>query len=149
ARALRPVEDESAIVRFEWKPNLPVLGRKYGSGVADIRKGLAGLDLPTPSDAEPRLREALERREAPAARSAVAEAVRSGRSREVAGYTLEREDILLEPVDAEGYARATEAGYTVAVTTEITPELADEGLAREIVRRLQDLRREAGFDLSD
>jgi isoleucyl-tRNA synthetase len=35
------------------------------------------------------------------------------------------------------------------VTTAITPELADEGLARELVRRIQDMRREAGFDLAD
>jgi isoleucyl-tRNA synthetase len=37
----------------------------------------------------------------------------------------------------------------VAVSTVITPELADEGLAREVVRRIQDMRREAGFELSD
>ena len=48
-----------------------------------------------------------------------------------------------------GFASASESGYTVAVSTAITPELADEGLAREVVRRLQDMRREAGFDLAD
>src|SRR6185503_7200651 len=46
-------------------------------------------------------------------------------------------------------ASAQEAVYTVAVTTSISPELADEGLARELVRRIQDLRREADFALSD
>jgi hypothetical protein len=46
-------------------------------------------------------------------------------------------------------AAAQEAGYTAAVSTTITPELADEGMGREIVRRLQDMRREAGFDLAD
>jgi isoleucyl-tRNA synthetase len=79
----------------------------------------------------------------------VADTVRRGRNLSVAGHELEPEDVLLEPMDAEGYATSTESGYTVAVATTITPELADEGLARELVRRLQDLRREAGFELSD
>ncbi len=79
----------------------------------------------------------------------VADTVRRGRNLAVGGNELEPGDILLEPLDAEGFATATESGYTVAIATTITPELADEGLAREIVRRLQDLRREAGFDLSD
>ncbi|MFQ5987416.1 MAG: class I tRNA ligase family protein, partial [Dehalococcoidia bacterium] len=49
----------------------------------------------------------------------------------------------------EGYALATEGGYTVAVTTEISPELADEGMARELVHRLQTMRKHAGFDIAD
>ena len=48
-----------------------------------------------------------------------------------------------------GYAVAEEAGYAVAVSTEITAELADEGLAREIVRHVQELRKSAGFDIAD
>ena len=126
AKALRVVDDESDVVRWNVKPNLPVLGKKYGSALAEIRKALAAMD--------PR---------------EVADTVRRGRNLTVTSYDLEPADILLEPLDAEGFASATESGYTVAVATTITPELADEGLAREIVRRLQDLRREADFDLSD
>ena len=48
-----------------------------------------------------------------------------------------------------GFAAAEEAGYAVAVTTEITPELADEGLARELVRRIQEMRKSAGFEIAD
>jgi len=47
------------------------------------------------------------------------------------------------------YRSAEEAGYTVAVDTTITPELADEGVARELVRRIQNLRRAADFELTD
>jgi isoleucyl-tRNA synthetase len=126
ARALELLEDETAVVRYDVKPNLPVLGKKYGAEVAAIRAALAQL---------------------PAAE--VAEAVRRGRPVQVAGHELLPEDILLQAQDTAGYATAAEAGYTVAISTTITPELADEGLAREIVRRLQDMRREAGFDLSD
>lgn len=126
AKALDLLDDETAVVTYDVKPNLPVLGKKYGSEVAAIRAGLAAI--------------------APAE---VAEAVRRGRNVSVAGKDLEPEDILLQAQDTTGYAAAQEAGYTVAVTTAISPELADEGLARELVRRIQDMRREAGFDLSD
>jgi len=52
-------------------------------------------------------------------------------------------------VPESGWALAESGSTVVAISTTITPELADEGLAREVVRRLQDMRREAGFDLSD
>ena len=126
ARELVLLEDETAVVAYDVKPNLPVLGKKYGAEVAAIRAGLAAL--------------------APAE---VAEAVRRSRNVTVAGKELEPEDILLQAQDTEGFAAAQEAGYTVAVSTTITAELADEGLARELVRRIQDMRREAGFELAD
>jgi isoleucyl-tRNA synthetase len=108
------------------KPNLPALGRKYGAGVATIRQGLAAIPP-----------------------AAVAELVRRGQTVPVEGYDLEPEDILLEAKDHAGFAVAVDSGYAVAVATTITPELADEGLAREVVRRIQDMRRDAGFDLAD
>jgi len=126
AHRLTLLDDETAVVSYDVKPNLPVLGKKYGAEVQKIRAGLAALPP-----------------------AAVAEAVRRGRPVAVAGKELEPEDILLQAQDADGFAAAQEAGYTVAVTTTITPELADEGLARELVRSLQDMRREAGFELSD
>ncbi|MEO8539656.1 MAG: isoleucine--tRNA ligase [bacterium] len=126
AKTLTLLDDETAVVRYDVKPNLPVLGKKYGAEVQAIRSGLASL-----------------------APVEVAEAVRRGRTVVVAGKELEAEDILLQAQDTDGFAAAQEAGYTVAVTTAITPELADEGLARELVRRIQDMRREAGFDLAD
>ena len=125
AKALDLLDDETAVVTYDVKPNLPVLGKKYGAEVAAIRAGLAAI--------------------APAE---VAEAVRRGRNVSVAGKDLEPEDILLQAQDTAGYAAAQEAGYTVAVSTAISPELADEGLARELVRRIQDMRRDAGFDLA-
>lgn len=126
AKQLRILEDETEVVAYDVKPNLPVLGPKHGQALGAIRQGLAALD---PAE--------------------VAAAVRRGRSVTVAGIALEPGDILLQAQDREGYAAAQEAGYTVAVATAVTPELADEGLAREIVRRLQDLRREAGLELAD
>lgn len=125
-KTLRLTGDETEVVIYDVKPNLPVLGRKYGAGVAAIRAALNAL--------EP---------------GAVAEAVRRGRGIKTGDYQLNAEDVLLAASDAPGFAAASEAGYTVAIATTLTPELEDEGLARELVRRIQDMRREAGFDLAD
>ncbi len=57
---------------------------------------------------------------------------------------------MLVSVEAtEGWSAAEESGYVALIDTRITPELAGEGLARELVRRLQDLRREAGLEVTD
>ena len=53
------------------------------------------------------------------------------------------------PDDAAGYAMAREGDYWVAIATGLSPELVAEGAAREIVRRLQNMRRSAGFDIAN
>ena len=65
------------------------------------------------------------------------------------GFELQPDELLVTMTGKPGYAVAEEAGYAVAVTTEITPELADEGLARELVRRIQEMRKSAGFEIAD
>jgi isoleucyl-tRNA synthetase len=67
----------------------------------------------------------------------------------VDGIELQPDELLVTLSGKPGYAVAEEAGYAVAITTDITPELADEGLARELVRRIQEMRKSAGFDISD
>ncbi|GAB4329745.1 MAG: isoleucine--tRNA ligase [Dehalococcoidia bacterium] len=126
AKRLTILGDETAVVSYEVKPNLPVLGPRLGPALGEVRKALATMPA-----------------------GDIVAAVRRGNAVSLAGHELQPSDFLLEAHAVEGYAVAEEAGYTVAVTTEITPELAQEGLAREVVRRIQDLRREAGFHLSD
>ncbi len=53
------------------------------------------------------------------------------------------------PVDSPGYSSAVEGDYWVAVATDLSPELEAEGIAREVVRRLQTMRRSAGLDITD
>ena len=125
-KALATLEDEAGVVTFDVKPNLPVLGPRLGREVGAVRSALAALDA-----------------------GEVAAAVRAGQNVTVAGHDLAPDDFLVEMRESEGYAVASEAGYTVAIATAVTPELADEGVARELVRHIQDLRREADFDLSD
>ncbi|MBI4498127.1 MAG: isoleucine--tRNA ligase, partial [Chloroflexi bacterium] len=62
---------------------------------------------------------------------------------------LQPEDVTTALEPHAGWALASEGGYTVGVSTALTPELREEGLARELVHRLQTLRRAAGFDIAD
>jgi isoleucyl-tRNA synthetase len=59
------------------------------------------------------------------------------------------EEILIESSSPEGFAVAESGGYVVALNTELTPELISEGLARDLVRTVQDTRKDAGLQISD
>jgi isoleucyl-tRNA synthetase len=70
---------------------------------------------------------------------------------EVAGQAipLEGDDILIETHSAEGYSCEADSGYLTALDTTLNDELIAEGLAREIVRSVQDARKQAGLEVSD
>ncbi len=64
-------------------------------------------------------------------------------------FELGREQVIVQQTGAEGYAVAETAGYLAALKTELTDDLIQEGLAREVVRRIQNLRRDAELNISD
>jgi isoleucyl-tRNA synthetase len=64
-------------------------------------------------------------------------------------YTLEIEDVEIIPVDIPGWKVANEGPLTVALDVTITPDLKEEGLARELVNRIQNIRKEKEFDITD
>ena len=67
----------------------------------------------------------------------------------MSGFTLEPEEVNLEAVEKEGVSVAAEGDYVVGIPTIISEELAKEGMARELVHRLQTMRRSAGFEVVD
>ena len=73
--------------------------------------------------------------------------VENGRHVQLEDFELLPDEVLVNQIPVEGYATASEGGYTVAVATEITPELQREGVARELVHHIQNLRKDAGFDV--
>jgi isoleucyl-tRNA synthetase len=68
---------------------------------------------------------------------------------EGAEVELTPDQVLVQEQPQEGLAVASEKGVTVAVDIVLTPELVAEGLARDVIRRVQNLRKEAGFNLDD
>jgi isoleucyl-tRNA synthetase len=125
-KQLHVIEEDSDFFDYQVLPNLPVLGPKYGKDVGRIQNALRQVD-----------------------KAALVRDVSAGRGVTLDGIELLPDELLVSMSGKPGYAVAEEGGYAVAVTTEITPELADEGLARELVRRIQEMRKSAGFDIAD
>ena len=117
------------IIAYDLKPNLGVVGPKDGRLVPGIRAALA--------QAPPGV----------GAKAAAGEPV----SVEVDGeeITLSTDELLVEPKEREGYALEREGGLSVALDTRLDKELLDEGLVRELVHKVQNLRREKGFEIEE
>ncbi len=118
-----------ALGRFRAKPNYRVLGPRLGPAVKDLAAALASDDGS--------LAGALARGERVTVDTA------SG------PIELAPEDVDLSRETLEGWGVASEGGVTVALELEVTPELRLEGLARELIRLVQEARREAGLEVSD
>ena len=80
---------------------------------------------------------------------AIALRVRGGSAVQVGGYELQPEEVTVNTSDRPGFSSAVEPSLMVTVSTELTDELAQEGVARELVHRIQNMRRSAGFDIAD
>jgi isoleucyl-tRNA synthetase len=125
-KSVEVASDAGERVRYTLRPNLPVLGPRLGSDVGKVRQALQTADG-----------------------SEVARRMRAGQPVEVAGFELAASDVLLSVDASEGWAAAEDGGYIAVIDSTLTPELELEGMARELVRRFQDLRREAGLEISD
>ena len=62
---------------------------------------------------------------------------------------LEKADLLIEMVQAEGYVANSDKGITVVMDTKLTPELIEEGFVRELVSKIQTMRKDTGFEVMD
>ena len=121
-------EDESALVTYEARPNLKLLGPRLGKRLGEVRKELAGLS---------------------SEQLAVVVAGGSVPSGVVEDLAYDAETLLVDRRSREGLAVATESGVTVALDLELTEDLRREGLAREVVNRVQGLRKDRGLALDD
>ena len=110
------------------KPNLPVLGPRHGKNLGQIKKGLQSLD-----------------------EAALAAFEADGHVQlDVAGekLSLSGEDLLVEYQGREGFAVSAEGGYLAALDSTLTPELVQEGLAREVINRIQNQRKQEGLEVT-
>jgi isoleucyl-tRNA synthetase len=132
------VDDVSDLVTYRLLPDNKVLGPRFGKQFPAVRAALAAQD---PLAAVRRLRAKLPLR--------LELGLSEAEGVEGEEVELSPDEVLVREEPQEGLAVASERGVTVAMDVVITPELAAEGLAREVVRRVQNLRKEAGFNLDD
>jgi isoleucyl-tRNA synthetase len=129
-KAFEFVEEAGKLVNYHVLPDNKLLGPKYGAQFPKVRAALMAADPTT-----------------------VAAAVLAGTPLvfTVDGQTVELapNEVLVQTSPVEGLAVATDKGISVAVDATLTPALKAEGLAREIVRRVQDMRKKAGFNIED
>jgi isoleucyl-tRNA synthetase len=124
------VEQAERLVNYRLMPDNKLLGPRFGAQFPKVRAALAEADA-----------------------SRVAASVNSGQpvQIEVDGQVVELapEEILVQTEPVEGLAVAADKIITVAVDADLTPALRAEGLAREVVRRVQAMRKDAGFNIED
>jgi isoleucyl-tRNA synthetase len=124
------VQDAESLLAYRILPDNRLLGPKYG---ADFPKIQAALSKKDPDQ--------------------ITELVNEGKSVPLdlddKQITLKPEEIIIRTEAAEGLSTVDSKLLSVAIETEITPDLRSEGLAREIVRRIQDFRKQADFDIAD
>ncbi|MBO0770758.1 MAG: isoleucine--tRNA ligase [Actinobacteria bacterium] len=120
----------SDLVDHEAKANFRALGRRFGKGTPAVAAAIAAADA-----------EALS---ADLGSAGTATVVVDG-----SPVQLGPDDVVITQTPRAGWAVATEGGATVALETEITPELRREGLAREVIRLVQDARKNDGLHVSD
>jgi len=124
------IERDAAHVSYRIKPNLPRIGKRYGKQIPAIR---AALEAANGADIAGKAKRGDE----------IVLTLESG------DITLVEEDLLIETSSAEGFACAENSGYLTELDTTLTDKLVNEGLAREIVRSVQDARKQAGLEVSD
>lgn len=115
---------------YNFKPQLKTVGPKYGKHLGEIRNYLSQVDGNKAMD---ELNEngciTIECKDCQ--------------------VKLEREDLLIEAAQTDGYASASENGVSVILDTNLTPELLDEGFVREIISKIQTMRKDCGFEVMD
>ena len=123
-------DDVSNFTTYNFKPQLKTVGPKYGNLLNGIRKHLTELD----------------------GNKAKAELDSKGMLEfTVDGMPVElsEEDLLIEMVKQEGFVTEADSEFTVVLDTNLTEELLEEGFIREIISKVQSMRKEAGFEVMD
>ncbi len=128
-KKLTTATDLSDFITYSVKPQLKTLGKKYGKKIPLLNKFLESCDA-----------------------KAVVNAVKNGGVYQVdldGEVELLEEDLQIFTKPAEGYVSASDKGITVEINTTLTEELIFEGTERELVSKIQSMRKEAGFEVTD
>ncbi len=118
------------LTSYSFKPQLRTLGPKYGKYIGEIREALAAID----------------------GNAAMDELESNGILKlELSSVTaeLEKDDLLIETAQIEGFESVSDKGITVVLDTNLTEELIEEGFVREILSKIQTMRKDSGFEVQD
>jgi len=123
-------DDVAEFTSYSFKPQLRTLGRRFGKNINDVRTILAEID----------------------GNKAMNELKSTGKLViEVEGKSeeLTEEDLLIETAQTEGFEANSDYGITVVIDTNLSDELIEEGYVREIISKVQTMRKDSGFDVVD
>ena len=123
-------DDIRDFTSYSFKPQLKTVGPKYGKQLGDIKKALSEING---NEAMDTLNE-------------------TGALTFLFGDTevvLTRDDLLIDTAQTEGYVSEGDNAITVVLDTNLTPELLAEGFVRELISKIQTMRKEAGFEVTD
>jgi isoleucyl-tRNA synthetase len=123
-------DDVRAFTSYSFKPQLKTLGPKFGKQIGAIRQILSEING----------NEAMDEVNATG---------KLGISLDGSTVYIEKEDLLIEAVQAEGYISDSDYGVTVVLDIKLTDELIEEGFVREIISKLQTMRKDADFEVVD
>ncbi len=124
------VDDVSAFASYSFKPQLKTLGRRFGKNINAVREILANVNSA----------EAMAELNASDTLTIEVEGVKE---------VLSREDLLIEAVKSEDYVSDSDYGITVVLDIKLTDELVEEGFVREVISKLQTMRKDSGFEVMD
>ena len=124
------VSDASAFLSYTFKPQLRLLGKKLGSKLGAVRQALSDGD-------------------GNAMKKQLDETGFVTLTVDGEEIKLEAEELLIETARKEGYASQSDFGVTVALDVTLDEELIEEGFVREIISKVQSMRKDAGFEVTD
>jgi isoleucyl-tRNA synthetase len=123
------LDDDSGIVNKSAKGNFKSIGPKFGKKVNPVANAIKSFGKETIKDLESGKKVIIKVNDEE--------------------FEIAREDVEIISSEITGWVVESEEGVTVAIDTELDSELIDEGLAREFVNRVQNMRKDAGFDVID
>ena len=129
-KAVEFTDDVRAYSSYSFKPQLKTVGPKYGKLLGQIRQALSAID----------------------GNAAMDELNANGMlTFDFGGEKVEltKDDLLIDIAQTEGFESASDNGVTVVLDTNLSPELIEEGFVRELISKIQTMRKEAGFEVMD
>ena len=129
-KKIKRVDQETELIKYKVKPNLPLLGKKYGSELQTIKQRLNSVN-----------------------ENELLKQIRNKNKYKIElkdeEIYLGRDDLIFESESAQGFTSSGDDNFTVGLTTKLTEDLIQEGIVRDLIRHVQNMRKNANFAVED